>query len=300
MTSGCRYGIPIESSGTVPPKSKGRATASQKQIRRPVNWHPAWIVSFPKSGRTWLKVMLGKALSGKSDIDAETTPEVSALTAMLDAATTKFTHDDSSLQNGRPFDELHPSKERFRDGNVILLLRDPRDILVSCYFQATRRRVTNGQQLYDGSLSSFLHDERYGIRKCAAFYRIWAENQNVPRRFLLVRYEEMQRDPAGILRSVLEVLDLPEVSPSAIENAVSFGEFDNMQRLESAGSFDDKILRPRNSADPESFKVRRGKVGGYRDYVSDADSAYMDEILAREGGPFCGAYLNSIDPSTVT
>lgn len=244
--------------------------------------------------------MLGKALSDESGADDQPALQIGDLVEASGGGPTRFTHDDSSLQNGRRFDRLENSKARFREGSVILLMRDPRDILVSCYFQATKRRVTNSQSLYEGSLSSFLRDERYGIRKCAAFYRIWADNQNVPQRFLMVRYEEMQRDPGGILRSVLGVLDIPEVSPSAIERAVSFGEFGNMQRLESAGLFDDKIMRPRNLGDPESFKVRRGKIGGYRDYASDADVAYMDDILTMEGGPFCAAYVDSVNPETVT
>ena len=40
-----------------------------------------------------------------------------------------------------------------------------------------------------------------------------------------------------------------------------------MKKLEAAGAFDSKILKPGNVTDPESFKVRRGKVGGYREYL---------------------------------
>jgi hypothetical protein len=33
--------------------------------------------------------------------------------------------------------------------------------------------------------------------------------------------------------------------------------------------------------DPESFKVRRGKIGGYREYLSDEDQRYAVEALTR-------------------
>ena len=63
------------------------------------------------------------------------------------------------------------------------------------------------------------------------------------------------------------------------QEALDFSRFENMQRLEAAGAFDSKILRPGDVRDPESFKVRRGKVGGYRDYLSAEDQEYAAEAL---------------------
>ena len=51
------------------------------------------------------------------------------------------------------------------------------------------------------------------------------------------------------------------------------------QRLETAGVFDSKILRSADVRNPESFKVRRGKVGGYRDYLSPEDQAFAADAL---------------------
>jgi len=53
-----------------------------------------------------------------------------------------------------------------------------------------------------------------------------------------------------------------------------------MQKLEAAGAFDSKILHPGDVRDPESFKVRRGKVGGYREYLSVEDQQYAANALA--------------------
>jgi hypothetical protein len=53
-----------------------------------------------------------------------------------------------------------------------------------------------------------------------------------------------------------------------------------MQKLEAAGAFDSNILHPGDVRDPESFKVRRGKVGGYREYLSFEDQKYAaDELI---------------------
>lgn len=238
--------------------------------------------------------MLGKALCEEYHLDEGALLDFDEIARSIGAGTMDFSHDASSFEKGFRFDEIETSKEKYKESAVVLLVRDPRDVIVSCYFQASKR-----EKRFDGTLTSFLHDERFGIRKCAAFHRIWAENQHVPKRFLLVRYEDMQRDPESALRSVLDVLGILQVSSPAIQHAISFGDFDNMKKLESSGYFNNPIMKPRNADDPESFKVRRGKVGGYRDYLSDSDCAYVNEILAGEGGPFYTPYLDATDTGAV-
>jgi len=54
-----------------------------------------------------------------------------------------------------------------------------------------------------------------------------------------------------------------------------------MKKLESAGAFDSKILRPGDARDPESFKVRRGLVGGYRESFSADDLLYASAAMMK-------------------
>jgi len=76
---------------------------------------------------------------------------------------------------------------------------------------------------------------------------------------------------------------LGESSPdmTMFHEALEFSRFENMQKLEAAGAFDSKILHPGDVRDPESFKVRRGKVGGYREYLSAEDQAFAASALAK-------------------
>lgn len=60
-----------------------------------------------------------------------------------------------------------------------------------------------------------------------------------------------------------------------------------MNKLEAAGAFDSKILQPGDAHDSESFKVRRGKVGDYIDYLETTDMAYVAEVM-RELDPRFG------------
>ena len=42
-----------------------------------------------------------------------------------------------------------------------------------------------------------------------------------------------------------------------------------------------EFLRAGDVRDPESFKVRRGKIGGYEDYLSAEDRQYATDALTR-------------------
>ncbi len=45
---------------------------------------------------------------------------------------------------------------------------------------------------------------------------------------------------------------------------------------------------PGNRANPDSFKVRRAKVGGYRDYFTDEQLARIDAMVDQELLPVIG------------
>lgn len=246
-----------------------------------------YIISYPKSGRTWLRLLVGKVLCDRFGVDPTHMLDTLRSTSMARALLTKFTHDGSGMREQSDFCRLETSKQQFQAKKVVLLVRDPRDVMVSCYFQATKRI-----NVYQGTISDFVRSEQYGIDRCVKFYSIWGKNQDVPADFLLVRYEEMHANPQGVLKSVLEFMRVCDVSGQMLDDALEFGRFDNMKKLEATGHFKRKVLTPGNAKDGESFKVRRGKVGGYADYLSPADCRYLTQVIADAHCPLLDPYLH--------
>ena len=132
------------------------------------------VLSFPKSGRTWLQVMLD-ALG----IDAE------------------YTHFGSGVHAARPIESILANPLWCRGRRSLLLVRDPRDTLVSSYFQATRRR-----RVYSGEISDFVRDPRFGIDKLARWNLMWAELGKTRAQFAIVSYEALHSDPRATLLGV--------------------------------------------------------------------------------------------------
>lgn len=239
------------------------------------------IVSFPKSGRTWLRVMIGKALCDLYDLPEEDLLDTPALTRAAGLPVATFCHDGGSNMEARHLERLARRKDDYADKRVLLLARDPRDVVTSCYYQASRRR-----RLFRGSLSAFVRHPRYGIRKILTWYDIWHRNRGVPRAFAVVRYEDLRRDPAAGLGAVLRFMGVAEPDERAVEAAVEYARFDNMRKMEEGRTFRSGRMRPGRGGGAQSLKTRRGKVGGYTDELAPEDVAYCEAALAELGYPF--------------
>ena len=61
-----------------------------------------------------------------------------------------------------------------------------------------------------------------------------------------------------------------------------------MKAMEKTNSFGTSRLKPADPRDPESYKVRKGKVGGFVDYLDPKEIKYCDEAIANHLSPIYG------------
>jgi hypothetical protein len=222
----------------------------------------AFIVSFPKCGRTWLRVQIGRALQQHFGLNVEDVVTIEDM-ADLDPRVPRIRmlHADKP-QRKRP-EELRPAVvEYFRHRKVVFLIRDPRDVVVSLYMQRTKRGM---QPFFSGSLAEFLDEPIGSFDTMMRYYSLWAERGPVEPNLLIVRYEDMHADPVRELRRVLDFVGLVDVDDAVVEEAARFSSFDRMREMERKGEVQNKKLRPGDPSDEQSFKTRKGRVGGYRE-----------------------------------
>lgn len=233
----------------------------------------AFLISYPKCGRTWLRMLLSRALEnhyGAPDIDYLGGDFLGGNVA--GAPRIRVSHDDDPhWKTPRGLDRR---KRRYRDKKVVLLVRDPRDVVVSMYFERSRR-----ERAYSGTLSQFLHERRGSLDTILAYYNVWAGARHIPSDLLVVRYEDLRRDTERELRRLLDFLGVADVSDETVREAVHFASFENMRKMESTGSVGSGRLRPRDPNDPESFKTRRGKVGGFVDYLTPEEIEQVERRI---------------------
>ena len=263
--------------------------------RRLLDWRQhqrtqVYLLSYPKCGRTWLRLMIGKALDEQFELGSSDPMDLAAMSARVPTIPRiRVRHEFKWYQPGA----VESSKEQYRDKTVVFLVRDPRDVVVSMYFNATKRQHLNDEAqrryMFEGDLGLYLRHPVGSLDQIIDYYNVWAESREVPRRFCLVRYEELHADAGAALRAVLGAMGIT-VSEAAVDRAVAFGRFDNMRKLESADAFGSHRLRPADAADGESFKTRQGKVGGHVKYLADEDLAYVNRTIEERLSPFYASY----------
>ncbi|MEQ8517303.1 MAG: sulfotransferase domain-containing protein, partial [Chromatocurvus sp.] len=133
----------------------------------------------------------------------------------------------------------------------------------------------------------FVRHSDIGLPFLIDYQNTWARNIAALPRGLLVRYEDLRSDPVPTLSRILEHVG-ESFSEAEIRAAVEWGSFDNLQKLETSGTFRQGGMKLVNRNDPSTYKVRRGKVGGYRedfapDQVEELEALVRDGILPELG-----------------
>lgn len=271
--------------GPVPTAARAREFVSNRA--RAVFGARYWLVGYPKCGNTWFGLMLRKALVEAYALPDEHIPDI--LTEW------RFRRNHGvpayGMTHQMPHFNLETAAEMkldlapFRDRKVVLLIRDPADVLVSLYMHNAYR---DQPPLYSGSVDSMVHDEVYGLQKFIRYYQAWYDSRRLPREMLLVRYRDLWEAPAETVEKALRFLDIPHVGESLVRDVVEYGDFSNMRRLEKTNALPLKSMRASGREDPRSFKVRRGGPGDHRNHLSAETVSYIRAETGRKLPAFFG------------
>ena len=232
------------------------------------------LVSYPKSGSTWLRMLLAEALTGhEGDFDSirSSVPPIGhhgAAQALLPGS-------GRLIRSHEILDPSYPISAQ----RVVYLLRDPRAVAVSFFHHSLRMGS------YSGDLDSFCRDFVAG---CIGDLGPWkchvelaldrAEYQEG--RVLLVRYEDLVADTEGQLLRIVAFLGV-DVPLATVRQAVEHNAAARMREKEQQSTF----LAGRG--DPSETLVRAGAAPGWRKEMSPAAQAFIDddmgELVIRAG-----------------
>ena len=225
------------------------------------------LISQTNCGRTWLRILLGRVMQ---------------VTYSVEKVNLHYLYSFSELNPNLPsIKAIHEKYGQFgsyETKKIILLVRDPRDALVSRYHQHKHEYPSyqdiNDFILNSSELLSYIED-----------YNLWWQNSHELAGLLVVRYEDMRANTQYELTRVLDFLEI-EAEPATIADAVEYASFKNMRSIEAKGSSEVRAGVLRTSAiqggvlsDQNSLKVRKGKVGGYKEELSSEVVNFMDDLV---------------------
>lgn len=260
------------------------------------------IIGHPKSGNTWLKVMLSRLYQVRYNLPsnrlintdelARKHPEIPRL-----AATNGCYSYEQAVGNllaaGAPDNSL-------RHKPVIFLARQPIDIAVSWFHQFTKRQSMAKQELINHSIDhpidrrtigfwDFVRHSDIGLPFLIDYLNTWQRNIAALPNARVIRYEDLRANPAETLASILALMG-ESFTAEEINEAVAFASFDNLRKLETSGHFRQGGMRLHNANDPTTFKTRRGKVGGYKGDFNEEQVAELETLVRARLDPGFGYF----------
>jgi aryl sulfotransferase len=254
-----------------------------------------WLASYPKSGNTWLRLLLANLLSCKAeaaDINEINLPrrdivsrgnfeEITLVDSSLlthdevDALRPQVTSALAAEAEGDVYVKVHDAYRLLANGEPLLgqgqaraalyVLRDPRDVAISASFhngtsiEKAIALLNNPQATLNKNGKRYISQVHQLMYDWSGHVESWADQRDVP--VYVIRYEDLHDAPAATLLKASDFLGFP-VSAETVEHAVRYAEFSGLQRKEQEAGFRE---RPIWSTTPF---FRSGRAGGWREVLS--------------------------------
>ncbi|MCK4650142.1 sulfotransferase domain-containing protein [Candidatus Pacearchaeota archaeon] len=114
------------------------------------------IISFPKCGRTWLRLLIGRILQQTYHFSENDMLNIEKMSRKIkEIPNLTVLHEDNP--HLKRYEQLSKSKNKYKDKKIIFLARNPKDVIVSWYFHRTKRKLNKN---YQETLSNFLTEKK--------------------------------------------------------------------------------------------------------------------------------------------
>lgn len=223
-----------------------------------------WLTSFPRSGNSWFRVILGNIINlieqDGQTVDLQT---LEALVPSLGLSNLQKPWTYRSLprfiKTHQPYRSLFFQKPR----RTVLIVRDPRDALISYFDLAQKSKVLN----YNQTFSQFIRHPHYGMQSWIRHYQSWQ-----PHATIVIYYESLRQDPQATLRTAFSTLHIP-CEEAIIQEAIQRSSLEKLKKQEVESG-----IRDAGRYRSDFRAVRHGQSRSWLDSFSTEDLAYYQQI----------------------
>ena len=230
-----------------------------------------FLISYPKSGNTWVKFLLINVLINNKELKEdlsfklvdETIPELGRDNLMKPW---KFKSLPRFIKS-----HLAYKKVFFGNNKALLLVRNPKDVMVSYYHYVQSNYGRN----FQGDFSEFIRSKKFGIETRILHQISWQTKATAT-----IKFEDLKKDNASTLDTALKKLGV-NIDEKTFIKSYEDASFNKMKELE-------KGPKRYNEHKPDYKFVRKGTSNQWRDYFNQNDLDYYNSLLEK----YKGLYLN--------
>lgn len=222
------------------------------------------LVSFPKSGNTWLKYILANYIES---FEKEQPGELTFKRAkeIVPELGVNDLHDVHALRSGLSFIKTHALRNPLMNaGKSLLLLRHPKKVMVSYFFFAQ----ANKNIRFQDDFQAFIRHPKFGLEAWLKHTLSWYD------RSVILHYEDLQDKGVEVLFQVMKKLNHP-ADESKLAEAFALSTKEHMSRIEKSDP-----TANTNTSDDYSF-VGKGTRGKWEDLATAEDEELFKEIFAK-------------------
>lgn len=234
-------------------------------------------ISYPKSGRTWLRSVLENIIKMHKRNDIV------------------FTH---LMANPAfwPVDRKDFVCPNYKNDIAIFIHRDPRDVIVSQFHQVNKRDLPHmrskeskyAHMLCDKvtkeatpptNIDEFILDKHWGIKRVLDFNKNILASCDIN---YIWNYEKMVMNPYATMSELISSLGITTDIEDMI-SAIELNEFERMKNKEineGKGGRMGKLYEGHNLNERDTRKIRKGIVGGWREEASREHHEEINELAA--------------------
>jgi hypothetical protein len=212
-----------------------------------------FLVSYPRSGNTWVRFLLANLLYPNETVGFA---NINRLLPAPEISSKRFLR---NLPRPRILKSHQPFDARFR--KVVYLARDPRDVVISEYHFDLKKLYIEPEVTLQQFVSRFIAGETAAYGSWWEHVASWIAARQGNPAFLLIRYEDLIAEPVVETGKIAEFLGI-EAAPERLQAAVERSAAERMRKLESQQA--DQWTGTRNTRKEIPF-VRAAKSGGWKE-----------------------------------
>ncbi|CAN9507153.1 unnamed protein product [Ophioblennius macclurei] len=242
------------------------------------------IVSYPKSGTTWMQEIVTLVSSKGDPHVCQTVPnwtrapwlEQYYCAAVLEASSAA----PRLLTTHLPYRLLRTAIQDSK-AKVIYVSRNPKDVVVSFYHF---HKMANFLPNID-SFPEFLHQFLEGKLHFGSWFDHiigWTQTPAVDN-LLHVTYEEMLQDPHGAVRKMSLFLQCPLVEDE-VNNCVKHCSF---SRMKDNKMINYTLVPPEIMDHSKGSFMRKGEIGDWKNMFTEEQSRHFDSVFSSRMQQFC-------------